>query len=248
MEEAFGEDMPPARTDILSCDGELLFMRSLVMDKNGIRKNEQRNHLFASHGFLDEDWFQRSYWVFGKNYYGGFGGNSWAAHLYIAGRIMVADEKQVFTSDCRHGRAQTFDYELYCYDRPDSHPEPRSMRYSGSSNKKPPIQWCAKTPVTVCAMVRTADALLVAGPPDLLDEASAFRKSYDPDVQKQIDRQNAAYLGQAGGLLCVLSAADGRELSRHELASPPRFDGMSVARGKVFVVTERGELICLKGE
>ncbi len=104
--------MPVGLPDILSCDGSYVYMRSQKMDLDGTRLeigpvsgNAQEHgqaqegdgrHLFAPMGFLDDTWFHRSYWVFGKNFAGGHNGYYQAGKATQAGRILVFDEDKVY--------------------------------------------------------------------------------------------------------------------------------------------------------
>jgi hypothetical protein len=57
----------------------------------------------------------------------------------------------------------------------------------------------------------------------------------------------ATFEGKRGGLLCVLSTADGSELAKYDLDSPPVFDGMAAAGGRLYMATTGGEVLCLDG-
>ena len=43
-----------------------------------------------------------------------------------------------------------------------------------------------------------------------------------------------ALLGKRGGLLCALSAADGKEVAEYDLDSIPVYDGMAAADGRLY--------------
>ena len=104
--------MPVGLPDILSCDGSYVYMRSQKMDLDGTRLeigpvsgNAQEHgqaqegdgrHLFAPMGFLDDTWFHRSYWVYGKNFAGGHNGYYQAGKATQAGRILVFDQDKVY--------------------------------------------------------------------------------------------------------------------------------------------------------
>jgi hypothetical protein len=104
--------MPVALADILSSDGERLYMRSQVFDLEGnrqalgpnsgdlvIQATVQRGkeaHLFAPYGFLDDSWFHRSYWVYGRSFSGSHGGYYQAGKFAPAGRILTADDQNVY--------------------------------------------------------------------------------------------------------------------------------------------------------
>ena len=115
-----GLNMPVALPDILSSDGRYLFMRSqrFVLDRSGrfgaqlVREqiaphssnhDEQASqqygdgvHLLCPFGFLDDTWFHRSYWVYGKSFASGAGGYYRAGRYAPAGRILAFDESNVY--------------------------------------------------------------------------------------------------------------------------------------------------------
>ncbi len=104
--------MPVGLPDILSCDGNHLFMKSQKFDLEGNRleigpnsgdfasqASKQRGddaHIFAPMGFLDDSWFHRSYWVHGQSFAGGHGGYYQAGRFAPSGRILVRGNGYVF--------------------------------------------------------------------------------------------------------------------------------------------------------
>jgi hypothetical protein len=88
----------------------------------------------------------------------------------------------------------------------------------------------------------------VAGHPDFIDERRAYRLPDDPEVQRQLTLQAEALEGRHGGLLWIVSKADGRPAARYRLESPPVFDGMAAAEGRLFVSTLDGSVVALGGE
>jgi hypothetical protein len=93
-------------------------------------------------------------------------------------------------------------------------------------------------------MVVTGDALLVAGPPDVLDEDAAYERPNDPQVRAAIARQDASYEGKHGALLVGFSKDQGRPLSQLKLPAVPVWDGMAAAQGLLFVATRDGAVLC----
>ena len=93
-------------------------------------------------------------------------------------------------------------------------------------------------------MVVADKLMVVAGPPDVLDEEEAFRRVGDPAMDKRLARQDAAMLGAEGALLWVVSKADGERRAELKLDSLPVFDGMAAAGGKLYLATTGGEVIC----
>lgn len=98
--------------DILSSNGDSVFMRSQKFSLDGNRMDIGPNsgdfagqasvhegsdaHVFAPMGFLDDTWFHRSYWVFGRSFAGGHAGYYQAGRFAPAGRILVFDENKVY--------------------------------------------------------------------------------------------------------------------------------------------------------
>lgn len=104
--------MPVGLPDILTCDGQHVFMKSQKFDLQGNRleigpnsgdfasqASKQRGldaHIFAPMGFLDDTWFHRSYWVLGQSFAGGHGGYYQAGRFAPSGRIMVNGNGYVY--------------------------------------------------------------------------------------------------------------------------------------------------------
>ncbi len=108
--------------------------------------------------------------------------------------------------------------------------------------------WTQDVPLLVRGMTLAGDTLFIAGPPDMLDEVAALRRLGDAEVQAKIAEQDAALLGQRGGLLMAVSTADGATASRVKLASPPVWDGMAAANNRLYLATMDGKVVCLGGE
>ena len=75
-------------------------------------------------------------------------------------------------------------------------------------------------PATPLAMVLAGDRLYVAG-------------------------QNDSVHADKGGFLWTLSPADGKKLREMQLKSPPVYDGMAIAGGKLYISTQDGTLVCI---
>jgi outer membrane protein assembly factor BamB len=104
--------MPVGLPDVLSSDGKSIYMRSQQFDLDGKRlgmgpfsgqapvhgavQKGETAHLFAPMGFLDDTWFHRSYWVYGRSFAGGHNGYYQAGKYTPSGRILVADESNVY--------------------------------------------------------------------------------------------------------------------------------------------------------
>ncbi len=239
-----GFNMEGTTNDILSGDGELVFLKYFTFDRDGVRTKTTRPHLFSITSLLGEDWFVRSYWIVGEGMPGA-GWSHWAnaANTFPSGRILS------FTRDTVYGygreklaggpvghRADT--YRLFAMPRTSAAPPAAKQ-----SKRKPPRQaeplWSDPQSLIVRAMVLGNDRLAVAGPrewgekaPDLL----AF--SDEPDAR-------AGFEGRKGVYLRIVNAADGRRISECELPAVPVFDGLAAARGRLYLSTLDGTVLCL---
>ena len=93
-------------------------------------------------------------------------------------------------------------------------------------------------------MAGANDKLIIAGPPDILDEARFHGRFKLPEVDVQVRKQEAAVNGASGGRLRTLSAGDGKRISETHIASLPVFDGLIAADGKLFMSTIDGQVVC----
>jgi len=89
--------------------------------------------------------------------------------------------------------------------------------------------WTQQLPVLARALVLNKDSLFVGGPPDIFESNEPIN----------------ALEGNKGGLLCVLSALDGKKLAQYHLESPPVFDGMAAAGGRLYMAATDGSVLCL---
>ncbi len=111
-----GKHMPVAMPDILSSDGQYVYMKSqtFTMDGKRVRVKPQRPdtqydrevHLFSPISLLDDAWHQRTYWIYGRA-----AGEGWAEFQFPpkrvpCGRVMCIDEQNAYS----YGR----DPELLC--------------------------------------------------------------------------------------------------------------------------------------
>ena len=91
-----------------------------------------------------------------------------------------------------------------------------------------PAKWQKMIPLRIRAMVLAGDYLFAAGLPDVVDPEDPM----------------AALEGRKGSLLQVFSTRDGSLVKSHSLSSPPAFDGLSSAHGRLYLATLDGKVIC----
>ncbi len=106
--------------------------------------------------------------------------------------------------------------------------------------------WDTYVPIMARSMTLAGHTLAVSGPPDLLDEEYAFERmaAKDTAIQHDLEEQDASLNGERGARLMLVNVDSGEKLANMDLDSPPVWDGMVVARGKLFVATVDGRVKC----
>jgi outer membrane protein assembly factor BamB len=232
-QEAFYEGVT---SDLLVGDGEALFLRHLRVDPETLELTRM------------------SWW--------GFNGPQPTGRdrPYVESRGLPVTEKrytylrsgQGFLDDSLYGRTQ-FHLDggeachLLCFDQQRSygfqlstHPghfvffTPGDKGYSilcfdrgRTGERRNKTIWQQRLPLRVYAMVLAGENLFVSGVPDRIDP----------------DDPLASFEGRLGGELRALSSADGTPLSNLPLDSPPVFDGLIAAGGRLFFSTLDGRVV-----
>jgi len=195
-------------------------------------------HVFTPAGFLDDTWFNRTFWMYSATWPG----------YYIAhrasktGQLLVVGPEKTYAVQgypTRNFQSPLFvpgeKGYLLLADANDNEPvlDHRTRGTTkgwGFTRMKPPV-WHDWVPVRVRAMVLAAGHLFVAGPPDVVDP----------------DDPMAAFEGRKGAVLRALSAADGKTLAEGRLEAPPVFDGLIAASERLYLSLEDGTVLCLGG-
>jgi hypothetical protein len=99
----------------------------------------------------------------------------------------------------------------------------------GYTRADPPV-WTNFIPVRVRGMVKTGDALYLAG------QVDQFRKG-DP---------LAVFEGRTPSRLVMLDPASGKKRAETALSAPPVFDGLIAAHGALFVAQTDGKIVCVE--
>jgi len=275
------QNMPVALPDLLSSDGKNLYMLSQQFDLNGKRthiKNSGwdddieigigREHLFSPTGFLDDNWFHRSYWVYGNSFLEGCsmpsGGWFEMSRISPSGKMMCFDESRVYG----YGQFPEYSkwstplrYSMFSMNKkpksyqpgvPDeelrkSKPNWRKYRTLRSPKVEFDFNWKSGIPVRAKAIVKTRETLFLAGPEDVLDEEAAFSNPQSEENSERLRKQNELINSRRGGKLVAVSAADGRSRQVLDLQSPPVWDGMAAAYGNLFMCCRDGSVVALMG-
>lgn len=279
-------NMPAALPDILSSSGDMIYMRSQAFDLKGRRVQTvdptlkpldratdqlgRGTHLFSPTGFLDDNAWHRSYWVYGRAFSSGC--NWWyRSGRYAPGaRMLVFDEDRVYGFGREPGLfvwSHVLENRLFCSAaQADEASIQRVKQWSNKAGRDaifnrsvtrlaapqdrfaPQVHWSVThPPLHARAMLLTRNTLFVAGPPDVLNEDEAFERPFADAVQAKIREQEAAYEGQRGGVLLGVSPDQGSSRFQIDLPAPPVWDGMAAVAGKLFICTKDGYVTCLAG-
>jgi len=229
--------MPGLLNDIPAADGANVFIRQMAVSSSG---GQAGQHLYSSGGYLDPSWFNRTFWQVGRAQTSG---------LMVLGDD-VAYGVEVFDS---RSRETVFTpganaYRLQCISlKAPSTRSASGLRAQASRATARDLQpvadaqaakkrqqgqkplWEQRLGIRVTAMIRAADVIFAAGSPDIVDPK-------DP---------HGAWEGRKGGLLAAFAAGDGEKLAQYELPSPPVWDGMAAADGRLFISTSDGCVLCM---
>jgi hypothetical protein len=267
-------NMPVGLPDILSSDGERLYMRSQVMDLDGVRAEESlvqakgndaaraavqkgvQAHVFSPTGFLDDTWWHRSYWIYGRSFAEGAGGWPQAGKVAPGGRILAVDDTTVYGFGRRPFYYQwrtPLEYHLFASPKVPEIVRERTELPTGQAKRRrfiqhPEYRWSQTIPLLVRAMVVAGETLFVVGPPDVVDEERAFRTIAAPETQEKLAAQDAALLGVRGAHLWAVSTKDGKKQAEWQLDDLPVFDGLIAARNRLYLTTTGGEVLCFGAE
>jgi outer membrane protein assembly factor BamB len=231
-------EMSGALPDVLSSDGKLVYMRHLGFDPGNLKLGKASSHLYSPAGFLNDDWWHRTYWIYGEHFYSGYIGWYFAGRETPAGRLLAIDDSAVYGFAYRpefYRTAMKTRYHLFAMDRREVPAQPaadyaranRDYPANGAGKHRVPLKWSRDVPVLARAMVLAGETLFLAGPP-----AGAMEST-------------SAYEGVQGASLYAVSAADGKTRGEFRLDAPPVFDGLASARGRLFLTTRDGRLLCL---
>jgi len=252
-------NMPAASSDIMSAEGDKVFMSSQPFDLQGKRSRvrqydlrDQKNpdtHLFAANGMLDASYWHRACWQYGTAVQGGHG-YATTGKVAPAGKIMVLDDKNLYVfgrkPDLWRWTVPT-EYSLYALDRSIPKPKPdkgkqNPRRHAAGGYTR---RWNTDIPIIVRAMVKAGETLFVAGPSDIVDEmkTAGFAST---KLEKVYAKQASLFAGSDGSILRAVSAGDGTKLKEVKLDAMPVFDGMIAASGSIYLSATGGKVIRLE--
>ncbi|UCD00043.1 MAG: PQQ-binding-like beta-propeller repeat protein [Phycisphaerales bacterium] len=266
-----------ANSDVLVSEGGFLYMRQKkmtselkevqvdVLSSKGAQ--DVGLHVFSTAGLLDDSWYNRTFWMYSKRW----PGFQLANQAPKAGQLLVVDDAKTYAVRMFYHRnvhspmffpgkegyllfADLNTTEPQIAGEPGAREPVRWLPQSdyergggrgvwtlereafgldkmiGYTRAEPPV-WTRWLAVRIRAMVKAGETLYVAGPPDVFDPQDPF----------------AAFEGRAGARVVAVSGRDGTKLSETQLESPPVFDGMIAAGGRLFASLRNGSVVSLSG-
>jgi len=192
--------MPGALAEILTSDGQFVYLRDMVLDKRGGRQQNGNPHLFTLTGFLDESWPHRSYWIFGTRCSLSTGCSGRDRNL-IYGRLLVFDKPII-----------------YGYGRPKVHwsnqLQDGAYRLFAMNLDKAAEQWSRPVAIRVRAMVLADKVLFVAGTSadagDRLQERDEDQEALLMAISAADGTELAQYRLDSSPVFDGMAAANGR--------------------------------------
>jgi len=215
--------------DILVSDGKRIHMRSMSFSPTDLGRSSgtaKGGSLLANDGgLLDDTWFNSTFRKYGKvpgQMLAFEGGNVYGIRAYKK-FVTKSYPHDIFTA----GKDR---YRLFAATASASKDTGKDKR-RGKKPAAPKDKWTADIPLRAEAMVLTRGHVVLAGPPDVLDAKDPL----------------AAFEGRAGGIVALYARASGKKSGEVKLASPPVFDGLAAANGKLYVSTRDGKVVCMGG-
>ncbi|MHC4677767.1 MAG: outer membrane protein assembly factor BamB family protein [Planctomycetota bacterium] len=230
-------ELPGTLPDILTVEKESIFLRDKKLDADCTEyKGAYVPHLYSSAGLLDDNWWHRTYWIWGERAFGRASGWAVAGRYRPSGRILVHDGPVVYGYEFSDGQGVNktspgnSQHTLFCADKRVVKVDKQLKNNNAAVTKymtpdKVVTHWSRSIDLCGRAMVKAGDILFVAGP------ESAEEIYFDDE--------------NAPSVLVALDARDGRTLSQTSIDSQPVFDGMAVASGRIYISLINGEVICL---
>ena len=193
-------------------------------------------HVLSTSGFLDDAWFNRTFWMYAPVWPGFYLGHRGAK----TGQLLVVGPAKTYSVQAYPSRnLQSAMFTpgqkgyLLSADANDNDPvlsdQTRGTTKGWGYTRAAPPAWFRWVPVRIRGMVLAGQTLFVAGPPDVMDDADPY----------------AAFEGRRGAVLAAVSAADGLTLAQLKLESEPVFDGLIASGGRLYLATRDGRVLCM---
>ena len=244
-ENVVGMELEGALPDIMAASEDSLFLRDLHLSKEGKKLPYDTNHIFSNMGFLDDTYFNRGYWIYGKRHFSGAADGLVTARYLPSAYLMASNADHIFGFD----RNQYIPKDkglikgssnLYCAEKKlielEGKIETKKNKGRAIVELMKPTKvnylWKNDAPMIVRGMVVTDNALFIAGPE--FPTLSGFSGN------------NAVLKNDQPSLIMAIDKKTGKKLSSEPLLSGlPVRDGLIASDENLFVTTKNGILYCL---
>jgi outer membrane protein assembly factor BamB len=223
-----------ARPDVLTTDGNDIYMRMMRFDTQLNKLEDSGHHLFAISSLIDDTWLYRTIWFYGdhmdrmnvfehaRTYYGNSVYNPLTQadqknFTGVAGQMLAFKETEAYGIRARH---DTQGYNV----------QTRGSRIYRKDNMTNRI-WIKHSDIQYRAIVLADQKLFLAGWDDVNLPDDPF----------------APIEGRNGGKLVEVSPEDGNQIASYDLEAPPVFDGMIAANGKIYIALMNGKVLSFIG-
>ncbi len=237
-----GEMDTAVNADILVGDGNIMHLRGMVFDMKTLKminkgkrfveraavskhKTMDTSLIMALGGFLEDSFFNGSLWHYNDrtaNIISLDKNNLYGVNIYSKNSFKSSSHVNFHPG--RQG-IKLFAANII---------PPASGRYlprnKAGRGRVGAHLWTSTIPIKAKSLLVGSDSLYLAGVRDRVHKEDPW----------------AHYDGRMGGLITIYSKKDGNLKKRIELASPPVFDGLASADGKLFVSCKDGSVLCFE--
>lgn len=226
-------------SDILVTDGSAIYLRHMKFDTSLVRQDGFGAHLQSTATLLDRTEAERSHWMIGGGDFRKLPKSSYqwmtkprhknfGQFVVPFGKMLVFDDKAAWgTKHLERSGGLRDALNLFCQKMGPPRLGDPGKDWEFRTIPKP--VWETDLDMHPLALLKAGPHLYVGGV--ALDDYSGRKDD----------------LADKAGILDIYIAATGRRLARYPLASPPVFDGLAVAGGRLYLSLENGNVVCFRG-
>ncbi|HID76944.1 MAG TPA: methyltransferase domain-containing protein [Planctomycetaceae bacterium] len=229
--------MAGVTNDVLVSDGRAIYLRHMRFDRRGVPQKKGGRHLFSTSSLLDDSQVHRTHWVLGTGDFSrlpvayswiAYRPGGWGSHLAVPFGMMLAFADKTAWA-VRRGRQGGYTLLAMPHEPLGAEgPHRPDFRPASDKSAAEPI-WSVTLAMYPRAVLRAEESVLLGGTPEAATPAELA----------------PTYAGKRGGLLQAFSVQDGSKRAERRLESPPVWDGMAAASGRLYLATMDGHVVCL---
>ena len=214
--------------DILSSDGEHVFLRFFTFNAEWEQQDGKASHLFSTSSFIDDNENHRSHWVLGQGNFSRLP----VAYPWLVGKPGAELKNQIVGLMMSLAKGQVWSvqrskngYLLFSQE----YKKEEALKGGANDTVMPTSKraWQVNVKIRPRAIVKSGKRVFLLGMP---------LKTKGPDTRTS---------EQTAGMMQFFSADTGAPAGSIILESPPVWDGVAVAAGKMYISTENGSVVCL---